>query len=90
MRHDAGMSNMSGGKALVRSRNNRIVAGVCAGVADYLGMDTNLVRVLAAVLTLLTGVVGGVLVYLVAWAVIPEEGQKSSIAEDLINKNRQG
>ena len=84
------MSNVSGGKVLARSRDNRIIAGVCAGVAAYLGMDVNLVRVLAAVLAILTGGVGGVLVYLVAWAVIPEEGSKTSIAEDMINKSRQG
>ena len=83
------MSNVGGDRVLVRSRDNRIVAGVCAGVAGYLGMDVNLVRVLAAVLAILTGGVGGVLVFLVAWAVIPEEGQHKSIAEDLIDKNRQ-
>ena len=89
MRHDAGMNNTSGGKVLARSRDNRIIAGVCAGLGAYLGLDVNLVRVLAAVLAFLTGGVGGVLAYLVAWAVIPEEGQKTSIAEELINKNRQ-
>jgi phage shock protein C len=81
------MSNINDGKVLVRRIDGRIVAGVCAGFADYLGMDVNLVRVLVALLTLFTGG-AGILVYLVAWAVIPEEGQKTSIAEDLINKNR--
>ncbi len=84
------MSNMSGDRVLVRSRDNRIVAGVCAGVAGYLTMDVNLVRVLAAVLAIITGGIGGVLIYLVAWAVIPEDGQQRSIVEDLVNKNRQG
>ena len=84
------MSNVSGDKVLVRSRDNRIIAGVCAGVANYLGMDVNLVRVLAVVLAIVTGGIGGVLVYLVAWAVIPEEGSKTSIVEDMINKNRPG
>ena len=87
MRNDDNMSNINDGKVLVRSRDNRIIAGVCAGFADYLNMDVNLVRVLVALLTLFT-VGTGILAYLVAWAVIPEEGQKSSIAEDLINKNR--
>ena len=86
------MSNSNGdqgSKPLVRSHDNRIIAGVCAGAADYLGMDVNLVRVLVALVTFFTGVVPGVAVYLVAWAVIPEEGQKTSIAEDLISKTRQ-
>jgi len=76
------------GKILVRRRDNRIIAGVCAGVADYTGMDVNLLRVIVALVSLLTGGTG-VLVYIVAWIVIPEEGQKSSIVEDLVNKNRQ-
>ena len=87
MRNDGAMSNINDGKVLVRSRDNRIVAGVCAGLADYLNMDVNLVRVVVALLTLFT-VGTGILAYLIAWAVIPEEGQKTSIAEDLINKNR--
>ena len=87
MRNDGAMSNIHDGKVLVRSRDNRIVAGVCAGLADYLNMDVNLVRVVVALLTLFT-VGTGILAYLIAWAVIPEEGQKTSIAEDLINKNR--
>jgi phage shock protein PspC (stress-responsive transcriptional regulator) len=81
------MSNINNGKVLVRSRDNRIVAGVCAGLAEYLGMDVNVVRLLVAVVTVFTAGTA-ILAYLVAWAVIPEEGQKSSIAEDLINKNR--
>jgi phage shock protein C len=83
------MSNVSGGKRLVRKTDNRIIAGVCFGVAEYLGVDVNLVRVIAALVTILTGFIGGVVVYLVAWAVIPEEGRPNSIAEDMINQNRQ-
>jgi phage shock protein C len=87
MRNDDHMSNLSSGKVLVRKRDNRIVAGVCAGLADYLGLDVNVVRLLVAVVTLITAGTA-ILAYLVAWAVVPEEGQKISIAEDLINKNR--
>ncbi len=76
------------GKVLVRRRDNRIIAGVCAGLADYLGMDVNLLRVLVALVTLFT-VGTGVLAYAVAWAVIPEEGQSTSIIENLISKSRQ-
>jgi phage shock protein PspC (stress-responsive transcriptional regulator) len=82
------LSNPSNGKVLVRPKEGRVVAGVCAGLADYLGLDVNLVRILAAVLTVFTAGAGGVLVYLVAWAVIPEEGHKTSVAEDLINSRR--
>jgi len=64
------------GKVLVRPRENRIIAGVCAGLADYTGMDVNLLRVIVALVTLVT-VGTGVLAYILAWIVIPEEGQKS-------------
>jgi phage shock protein PspC (stress-responsive transcriptional regulator) len=84
------MSNLNGssGKVLVRRRGNRIIAGVCSGFADYTAMDVNLIRVLVAVVTIITGG-AGIVAYAAAWLVIPEEGQKSSIAEDLISKSRQ-
>jgi phage shock protein PspC (stress-responsive transcriptional regulator) len=74
------------GKQLHRSREGRIVAGVCAGLADYFGVDANLVRLVFAALTFLAGM--GVLLYLVAWLIIPEQGESSSIAEGFINKNK--
>jgi phage shock protein C len=81
------MSNVDGSKTLVRTRDGRIVAGVCSGLAEYFGLDANLIRVIVAVLTVFTGGVGA-LAYLAAWVVIPEEGEKSSIAENVVNKNR--
>jgi phage shock protein C len=81
------MSNLNGSKTLVRTRDGRIVAGVCSGLAEYFGLDANLIRVIVAVLTVFTGGVG-MLAYLAAWVVIPEEGEKSSIAENVVNKNR--
>ena len=58
-------------KKLYRSRNDRMITGVCGGLADYLNMDATLVRLLTVVLSLVTGV--GLLAYLVAIFVIPEE-----------------
>lgn len=60
-------------RRLERSRNNKIVGGVCAGVARYLNMDVTLVRVLTVVLTFFTGV--PVVAYIVALFVMPEEKQ---------------
>lgn len=57
-------------RRLVRSVTDRKLGGVCAGLADYLGMDVSLVRVLAAVSIVFYGV--GLVAYLVAWIVIPE------------------
>ena len=61
-------------KKLERSKSNRIVGGVCAGVANYLNMDPTLVRVLTVVISLFTGV--PVILYIVALFVMPEEGSQ--------------
>jgi len=80
------MNGGNGGKVLVRSRKGRLVAGVCAGIADYLDVDVTVVRVIVAVVALITGG-AGVLAYLVAWALIPDEGEQSSIAQNFVSKN---
>ncbi|HYK66353.1 MAG TPA: PspC domain-containing protein [Streptosporangiaceae bacterium] len=74
------MNSGSGTKVLVRKRDGRMVAGVCAGIADYLGTDVTLVRVIVAAIALLTGG-AGLLAYLVAWIIIPEEDQKTPVDE---------
>ena len=61
-----------------------MVAGVCAGIAEYFSVDMTLVRVIVAVIAVITGGAGA-LAYLAAWAIIPEEGEKDSIAEDLLS-----
>jgi len=57
-------------KRLHRSLTDKKIAGVCGGLAEYLGWDPTLVRLLWVVLTLLGG--SGVLIYLVLWIVMPE------------------
>ena len=59
-------------RRLVRPRQDRMVGGVCAGVAAYLGVDVTLVRVLTVVGTVL-GFGSILVVYLVLWAVLPVE-----------------
>jgi phage shock protein PspC (stress-responsive transcriptional regulator) len=80
------MNGSNGHKQLIRPREGRMIAGVCAGIGDYFGIDANVVRIVFAALTIFS-VGAGALVYLIAWAVLPEEGEKSSIAENLFNKN---
>lgn len=72
------------GKRLERKVNERWVAGVCAGLADYTGLDASLIRVIFAVLTFFGGL--GPIGYVLGWALIPEEGDSASIAERFINK----
>ena len=81
------MNGGNGTKVLVRSRKGRMVAGVCAGVAGYSGLDVTLVRVIVAVVSVLTGG-AGVLAYLAAWVIIPAEGEKTSIAQNLVSKKQ--
>jgi phage shock protein C len=59
-------------KRLVRSRDDRWVAGVCGGVATYLGVDANLVR-LVVVLGTILGFGSLAVAYIVAWILMPEE-----------------
>jgi phage shock protein C len=80
-----GPGGLGGGKRLERKIEGRWLAGVCVGLADYLGVDPNLVRVIIAVLVLFGGF--GALAYVLAWALVPEEGEPTSIAEKLINKS---
>ena len=79
--------NGSGNKRLLRIRQGRLVAGVCTGLAAYFGVDVNLVRLAFGVLTVFYGL--GILLYLIAWMILPEEGDESgSILESFINKRR--
>ncbi len=64
--------NMEKQKRLTRS-NDKMIAGVCAGIADYFGWDPTLVRVGYVLLSIFT-VFAGVLAYLVLWLVMPKEG----------------
>ena len=57
-------------KRLLRSRNDRRLAGVCGGIGEYFGWDPTLVRVAWILLTLLGG--SGILLYLIFWVVMPE------------------
>jgi phage shock protein C len=74
-------------KRLYRSRKGQMVAGVCAGLAEHFGVDVNLVRLAFAIVTIFSAG-AGLLVYLAAWVILPEEGDDTSIAETWMNKRR--
>jgi len=81
------MNEPSGGtKPLYRLRHGRLVAGVCAGLAAYFGIDATLVRLAFAVVTVFGGL--GILLYLCAWVIIPDETDGTSIADNFVNKRR--
>ncbi len=60
-------------KRFTRSTRERVFAGVCGGIANYLGIDPALTRILFVAITLITGVGPGILVYLAAWILVPED-----------------
>jgi phage shock protein PspC (stress-responsive transcriptional regulator) len=55
-----------------------MLAGVAGGIARYLGVDVTLVRVIIAALALVNG--AGLVLYIAAWLLIPEDGQDQSLA----------
>lgn len=61
------------GRRLTRSRGDRMIAGVLGGIGNYFGTDPTIVRVIYVVFTLLTGFWPGVLAYVIAMVVVPEE-----------------
>jgi len=59
-------------KKLLRSKKNRMIAGVCAGIGEYLGVDPTLIR-LSWVLVSFFSLGAGILAYVIAWVIIPEK-----------------
>ena len=61
-----------GRSKLHRSSSNRIIAGVCGGIAEWLGWSPTTVRVLYVVLSILSVAFPGILVYLILWIAMPQ------------------
>ena len=60
-------------QSLRRSRKNVMIAGVCGGIAEWLGWDPTLVRVLYVVGSIVSVAFPGTLVYIILWLVMPQE-----------------
>ena len=58
-------------RRLTRSTTDRMVAGVCGGLGNYLGIDPTLLRIAVALLMLFTAIVPGLLVYIVMTFIVP-------------------
>ena len=56
-------------KRLYRSGNEKIIAGVCGGIAEYLNVDPVIIRLLWVLFTLAGG--AGIILYIIAWLIIP-------------------
>lgn len=66
---------------LYRSRNDRMIAGVCGGLADWLGWNTTMVRFAYVLLSILSAGFPGTITYLVLWVVMPKAPRRSSAGE---------
>jgi phage shock protein C len=73
-------------RRLHRSRTNRVLSGVCGGIAEYYGSDPTAVRLAALIIGLFTGVVPMVLAYIIAAIVVPDgdgvavPGERAAVA----------
>ncbi len=59
---------------LRRSRKHRIIAGVCGGLADWLGWDVTVVRILYVLISIFSAAFPGILAYIILWVIMPDEG----------------
>jgi phage shock protein C len=75
----AGQTDRRSTRRLTRSRTDRVIAGVCGGFAAYSGIDVNIVRLVMVLLALLGG--SGIVLYLVAWVIVPIEGAAGAAPE---------
>jgi phage shock protein PspC (stress-responsive transcriptional regulator) len=87
-------------KKLYRSRDDRMIAGVCGGLADYFNVDSSLIRIAVLFVFLFQGV--GLIAYIIAWLVMSEEPVKNEYrmpddyyiedgkAQDNINQEENG
>ena len=57
---------------LMRSREDRIIAGVCGGIAEWLGWSSTTVRILFVLISVLSAAFPGILVYVLLWLFMPE------------------
>ena len=65
------MENMASAK-LLRSRD-KILGGVCGGIAKWLGWDVTIIRIAYIVISILSAAFPGTIVYIILWMIMPEE-----------------
>jgi phage shock protein PspC (stress-responsive transcriptional regulator) len=63
---------MATSNPLRRSRRHRVIAGVCGGIAEWLGWDPAAVRILYVLVSILSAAFPGILVYLILWFLMPQ------------------
>ncbi len=71
-------------KRIYRSRKNKMIAGVCGGFGEYLNVDPTWIRLIAVLLVLADGI--GILLYIIAWIIIPENPDQKPTAKTTAEK----
>jgi len=64
---------------LRRSRSNRMIAGVIAGLAQYFGLDVTLARIIYVLVSIFSAAFPGILVYIICWILIPDEDSVTTV-----------
>ena len=65
-------------RPLHRSRRHRLIAGVCGGIADWLGWDPTVVRIVYVAVSICSVAFPGAIVYLVLWLLMPNESAEAA------------
>lgn len=76
---------MADQKQLYRSKEGRVLGGVCAGLSKYLGVDTVLVRLVFLALAFVNGL--GAMLYMIMWIIVPDESSRGLSGEDAVRAN---
>lgn len=66
-------------KRLFRSRKNKMIAGICGGIAEVTSQDPTLIRILVVLLALITAVFPFFVLYIIFWVIIPYEDNTSAV-----------
>lgn len=60
-------------KKLYRSKRYRMIAGVCGGMAEFIGWDPSMVRLIYVLLSIFSAAFPGILFYILCWLIMPED-----------------
>lgn len=72
-------------KRLYRSEKDKMLGGVCAGIADYLNIDPVIVRVIFVLIFLAEGI--GLMIYVLLWIIVPEEKSTKTDPKEIVEEN---
>ncbi len=72
MKNNKHVNNLKDVKRLYRSKNERMLAGICGGFGEYANVDPTLIRLIFILITIFTGFAPGIIAYIILWIVVPE------------------